>query len=173
MADCFRQGRSPIWDCARNLVIVYQTKNALGQSYFLDQSTYADNHQTDGSMLISRRFFCFLPGAPLAASMSWGQRSSALLHTISKIACVTLAVGLLALPIGMFPAYGNDLTAVEFDRFWLKILVLASYLMSKVNRYLVYGRVGVKNLAYHSKNKIWSTPCKLSSDRRTERVTWY
>lgn len=171
MADRFCQGRCPIWTCPRNLGIVYQTKNALGQSCLHDQSTNADNHQTDGSMLISRHFYFFLPGAPLAAGMSLGQRLSALLHTISKIACVTLAVGLLALPIGMFPAPGNDLTAVESDRFWLKILLLASYLMTKVNRYLVHGRVGVKNLAYHSMNKIWSTPCKLSSHRMTKTVT--
>ncbi|KAL8870821.1 MAG: hypothetical protein Q9174_003221 [Haloplaca sp. 1 TL-2023] len=164
-------GGLPLVDVGEDIMLSYLLTGARWQIAFVKEevqfgiapetlSSYIKQRMrwTDGSMLISRRFYYFLPGAPLAASMSWGQRSSALLHTVSKIACVTLAFALIALPISMLPAHGNDLTAIGSDRFWLKILLLASYLMTKFNRYLVYGRVGVKNLAYHAKNKIWSTP---------------
>lgn len=95
--------------------------------------------QTDGSMLISRAFYCFLPGAPLALKMSWGQRCSALLHTLSKVACVTLAIALAALPLAMFPTTRNIPIhfVTESDRLWPKRLLLASYLMFRFNRYLI------------------------------------
>ena len=59
------------------------------------------NIQTDGSMLVTRFFSCFLPWSQPAEKMSVGQRSSAMLHTVSKFATVTLTLSLLLLPLGV------------------------------------------------------------------------
>ena len=118
--------------------------------------------QTDGSMLVSRFFWRFLPGPHAARGMSVGQRLTAILHTISKLATVTLAISLLLLPLGLWPAKVNDYVVLvpKADHERLRILFLAAYMVNKFNRYCLYGRVGTKNAVYATRNRIWSAPCK-------------
>ena len=113
---------------------------------------------------MSRAFYFFLPFSPLTLHMSWGQRLSALLHTISQIACVTLAISIIILPISIFPAHNDKAFQLvsNLDRSRLKKIFLVAYLMHKLNRYMLYGRVGLKNIAYQARNKIWSAPCEYA-----------
>ncbi len=118
--------------------------------------------QTDGSILVSRFFSHFVPWSPIARKMSVGQRLTAMLHTASKLATVTLALSLLLLPLGVWPTKANDYEVIipQAGIRTLRTLFLIAYTFNKVNRYLLYGRVGTKNAAYATRNRTWSAPCK-------------
>lgn len=120
------------------------------------------NLQTDGSMLVTRFFDCFLPWSQPARKMSVGQRSIAILHTVSKLATITLALSLLLLPLGVWPTKSNDyeILVLQADIRTLRLIFFAAYAFNKFNRYLLYGRVGTKNAAYATRNRTWSAPCE-------------
>lgn len=121
------------------------------------------NLQTDGSMLVTRFFSCFLPWSQPAKKMSVGQRSTAIVHTVSKLATVTLTLALLLLPLGLWPTKSNDyeVLVLRTDMRTLRALFLTAYAFNKLNRYLLYGRVvGTKNAAYATRNRTWSAPCE-------------
>ena len=118
--------------------------------------------QTDGSMLVTRLCRCFLPWSQPTRKMSVGQRSIAILHTVSKLASITLALSLLLLPLGMWPSRSCDYPMLipQADIRVLRGLFLTAYTFHKFNRYLLYGRVGTKNGALATRNRTWSAPCK-------------
>ena len=118
--------------------------------------------QTDGSMLVTRLCGCFLPWSPPTRKMSVGQRSTAILHTVSKLATIILALSLLLLPLGMWPTKSRNYPMLipQADIRTLRGLFLTAYAFNKFNRYLLYGRVGTKNAAFATRNRIWSAPCK-------------
>ena len=118
--------------------------------------------QTDGSMLVARLCRCFLPWSRPTRKMTVGQRSIAILHTVSKLATITLTLSLLLLPLGMWPTESGDYPTPipQTDIRTLRGLFLAAYAFNKFNRYLLYGRVGTKNGAFATRNRTWSAPCK-------------
>ena len=118
--------------------------------------------QTDGSMLVTRLCRCFLPWSRPTRKMSVGQRSTAILHTVSKLASITLALSLLLLPLGMWPTKSCDYPRLilQADIRTLRGFFLAAYTFNKFNRYWLYGRVGTKNGAFGTRNRTWSAPCK-------------
>lgn len=120
------------------------------------------NLQTDGSMLVTRYFSCFLPWSKPAKKMSVGQRSAAILHTVSKLATVTLTLSLLLLPLGVWPTKSDDyeMLVLQADIRTLRVIFVTAYAFNKLNRYLLYGRVGTKIAAYATRNRIWSAPCE-------------
>lgn len=118
--------------------------------------------QTDGSMLVTRLCRCFLPWSRPTRKMSVGQRSTAILHTVSKLATITLALSLLLLPLGMWLTESYDYPTLipQTNIITLRKFFLTAYAFNKFNRYLLYGRVGTKNAAFATRNRTWSAPCK-------------
>ena len=113
-------------------------------------------------MLVTRLCHCFLPWSRPTRKMSVGQRSIAILHTLSKIATITSALSLLLLPLGMWPIKSCDYPTLipQADIRTLRGFFLVAYAFHKFNGYLLYGRVGTKNGALATRNRTWTAPCK-------------
>lgn len=118
--------------------------------------------QADGNMLVARSFGFFLPWFSRGIWMTWGQRLSALLHPLTRIATVMLAGSLILLPIGIWPQQSDnyELLVPKSRRCWLKRLFLAAYLASKFNIYVLFQPVGTRGQAAHRSYRTWSAPCK-------------
>ena len=101
----------------------------------------------------------------VTGSMRIDQRATAILRICSEIAKLLLSISLILLPVAAWPSGKIDRvqSASKTDHHQQSPIFLFAFIVDKLNRYLLFGRVGTKAVAIGIRKWIWSAPCKNPS----------
>jgi hypothetical protein len=84
-----------------------------------------------------------------------------ILQALREYAPITNVLALILLPLAMLPHRPDEfarLTSQEGYK-WIWGLFLASFVVRKVNNYVLYGHVGLREVLNFQSLDIWCSPC--------------
>lgn len=102
--------------------------------------------------------------------MTWVQRGVGVLQALRDYGPVTNVLGLVLLPIAIYPVPYEDFAAMATveDLSWLRSIFLAAFLAHKINNYIMYAHIGSQRLASFQSMDIYCAPCKFALPKVTQ-----
>ena len=116
-------------------------------------------------MLLSRYYSWYLPWSTTVKHMTSVQRVAEMIHISVKLGTIPTAATLTILPMLLWQIPRNLTSGYRVKRIqhFLVIIFIMKYATFKMNRHLIYSRVGTAAVAEAARVKIWTSPCKTST----------
>lgn len=124
---------------------------------------YADLAQVDSGIEVHKRFGFYIWSTNIAMGMTLSQRVIGVFQALREYAPLTNTLALVLLPVALFPHVDNDFVALStVCQPYLSIAFLVAYISHKFYDRIIFGHVGLHQLANWQSNEVWCAPCMAS-----------
>jgi hypothetical protein len=111
--------------------------------------------------VVHKQFGFYLPGSKMTSQLTWVQRGVGILQALGEYAPITNVLALILLPLAMFPYGPNEFANItsKGGYKWIWGVFLASFVVRKVNNYMLYTHVGLREVFNFQSLDIWCSRC--------------